>query len=678
MRKVWPTDVVYAKGYNVNMFGENVRVAGNADKRVRRYQREIGRGLDARKERIDNWEKNEKYAFSNLDIVGGDDNTQVNKLGSWIEARTAALAYRNPRAKLTPRTASGWEPVTVPVVDPASGPVMDPVIDQMTGLPQLDMMGRPVMQPRTKQIPRFKVREHLLNYMLSRPKFRASANGRLGIKAANLHGIGCFKVGYTADYEYDDDAAPPIPAEDIALLDQEMLKEQYEYSPDGSPMIDERGMLVPKGRFPIDEQWFIEWCDTKKMVFDPDGENDFKDHKWVAYEYVLTLDEVKANPFYENVDDLKATGETGASGFHDSQEVINRFWGNSTYSDGPTKRDKLVRLFEIWDFENGKLVVLADGHDKLLHDSDIPDGVCKSTGPWAFYRPVEMLGKWYGHEPASDLRILNEWYNQANKQSMREMRKATWKMLADKRLIESSDLDRLTSPRNEVVPVDLSKTNASSIDSVVRAVTFPSVMPEMFNYSKVISQNFDEVAGQPGESRGVASADTATQVKQLSARETLREDFQRAIYAETWREILQKLDNSIATNMTMEQAITVTDGDGYSFVTMVDADMIQGDFDVDLDVEDMAPRNKEAEKANFVQAMTVASQAPWLVMDPLGAEAFFEMFGVHDRRLASAISQGAQLQMQMAASSGPGKQPGTPSTAPPRDEATAISQRGGM
>ena len=663
----------------MKMFGDSLRPAKGSDERVKRYHRDIGRGIEKRKERIDEWEKNEKYAFRDMSSAAGDDNTHVNKLGSWIESRTAALAYRNPRAKLMPRTAAGWEPVTVPVVDPSTGPVMDPVIDQMTGQPQLDYMGQPVMEQRTRQIPRFKIREHLLNYMLSRPKFRAAANGRLGIKAANLHGIGCFKVGYTADFEYEDDAAPPIPAADIVLLDQDMLREQYEFSPDGEPMIDAEGMLVPKGRIPIDEQWFIEWCDTKRMVFDPDGENNFNDHKWVAYEYILPLKDVQNNPYYENTDDLQPTGvEGGNSGFHDSSEVINKFWGDSQYVGDYKRRDKLVRLFEIWDFENGKLVVLADGHDKLLHDSEIPDGICPSTGPWAFYRPVESLGEWYGHEPASDLRILNEWYNQANKQSMREMRKATWKFLVDKRLLDGSDLDRLTSPRNELVPVDLQSVPGASLDSVARAVVFPSVAPEMFNYSKVIAQNFDEVAGQPGESRGVASPERGTQVNQLSSRETMREDFQRGIYAETWREILQKLDNSIATNMTMEQAITITDGDGYSFVTSVDPELIQGDFDVDLDVEDMAPRDKMADKANFVQAMTVVSQAPWIVMDPLAAEAFFDMFGVHDRRLATSMSQGAQMQMQAAMMGSPGKQAGTPDTPPPRNEATAISQQGGM
>lgn len=659
------------------MFGENVRAGAGADDRVKRYFREIGRGLEKRKEHVDEWEKNEQYAYRDMEVVGGDDNTQVNKLGSWLEARTAALAYRQPRAKLTPRNATGWEPVTVPVIDPNTGPVQDPVMDPMTGQPQLDMMGQPVMQPRTKTIPRFKVREHLLNYLLSRPKFRAAASGRLNIKSAYLHGIGCMKVGYTADFEDMGEDIPPMPAEEIAFADPAMLKEMYEFADDGTPMIDSNNMLVPKGQIPIDEQWFVDWHDTKKMVFDPDGENNFSDHKWVACEMLVPLDEIKGNPLYKNTEDLRATGTSGGESFHDSAEVINRFWGESKYANSPSKRDKLVRLFELWDKESGRLVVLADGHDKLLRDDPVPDGVCPKTGPWAFYRPSERLAEWYGHEVASDLRILNEWYNQANKQSMREMRKASWKFLVDKRLVDGSDLGKLTTPRNEIVPIDLQNAQGMKLDDVGKMVQFPSVAPEMFNYSRTIAQNFDEVAGQPGESRGVASAETATQVNQLSARETMREDFQRGIYAEMWRDILQKLDNSIAANMTIDQAVTIADGDGYAFLAEISPEMIQGDFDVDLAVEDMTPRDKQMDKANFVQAMTIASQAPWLVMDPKGAAAFFDMFDVHDERLATAISQGAQMQMQMAMMGDPGKQNEKPPTDPPRDEATAISQRGG-
>lgn len=640
------------------MLGQNLRAPASSDTRTKWWFSELERGIEKRNLRIEEWERNEKYAFRDIEATQGEDNTQVNKLGSWIEARTAALAYRNPRAKLQPRNADGWEPVEVPIIDPQIGPV----IDEMTGM------------PKTKFIPRFKVREHTLNYLLSLPNFRAAAEGRLGIKAAQLHGIGCFKVGYTADFESTEETAPPVPADQVPFEDPEYLKENYEYDGD-TPMIDKEGMLVPKGQIPVNESWFIDWHDTKKMIFDPDGENRFADHRWVAYEYVKTLDEVKADPYFQNTDDLSATGSSRDK-MHETAGVVGSFSGETGQAGDYRRRDKLVRLFEIWDKEHGRLIVLADGHGKPLRDDPFPDGIDGKTGPWSFYRPVERLGEWYGHEPASDLRILNDWYNKANKQSMNEMRKAAWKGIIDKRVVSHQDIERLTGPRNEMVALDFEKVPGSNPTNVMQLLQFPSVAPEMFRYSQIIAQNFDEVAGQPGESRGVASADTATQVKQLSARETMREDFQRAIYAECWREILKKLDDSIQANMTMEQAITINDGDGYAFMTMVTPELIMCDCDVDIDVEEMAPRDKMADKANFVQAMTVASQAPWLVMTPQGAEAFFEMFGINDRRLSNSISQGAMLQMQLAAAGAQGKQDAKPNNDPPRDEATAISQEG--
>jgi hypothetical protein len=128
----------------------------------------------------------------------------------------------------------------------------------------------------------------------------------------------------------------------------------------------------------------------------------------------------------------------------------------------------------------------------------------------------------------------------------------------------------------------------------------------------------------------------------------------------------------------MEQAITINDGDGYAFVTMVDSKMIQGDFDVDLDVEDMAPRDKEVDKANFVNAITVLAQMPGFGADEATANAFLDAFGVHNKALAKGIKQWAELQQMMMIFQAQGKQAGTPDNAPPRDEATAISQKGGM
>ena len=478
--------------------------------------------------------------------------------------------------------------------------------------------------------------------------------------------IGVFKVGYTADFEQVEDEIPPLPLEQALTQQMEFLQENYEFSADGVPLVDEQNMLVPRDKTPIDEQWFIEWCDTKRMVFDPDAENDPASLRWVAEEEWRHLSDVKKDKTLKNTKNLQATAKFSASSTLRLSHDEGKPWDEDS---------KMVRLFRFWDFAQGKLVVLAEGHDKLLRSDPIPEGVCPRTGPFAYYRPIEKPSEFLGVCPATGLRKIGASYNEANRQAMSELRKATAKVLVDSRFLDDAGVSKMNSPLKEVILVNMEKVPVGmSLDQGLLPVKYPSVAPEMFQFSQYISQNFDEIAGQPGESRGVATANTATQTNALTSREFLREEYQRGIYAETWRWILKKLLDSMQTNMTQEQAITIMDGDGYAFMTMMTPDMIQGDYDVDVDITDLEPLDRQQDRVNLVQVLTIVGQAPMLAANEQAFEALCETFGIHDRRMVKGISEMAQMQMMMLASA---KQPGKPETGPAEDEAQAISQQGG-
>lgn len=639
---------------------DNLDVPRGAEERTRKYLERIRRGLRYRQRFLEIWQENRKACYGE-DIAVLDDVARIDKLGAFLESRVAALALRNPRCKLTPRNESGWEPMEVPVIDPQTGPITDTVPDPMTGMP--------VEVPRMKRVPRFKVLENVVNYLLGRHDFRAAPNGRLCVKSALLSGLGCLKVGYTADYEYaGDEDYLPIPLEEALLMDAAWLKKHYEFADSGEPQIDSHNRLVPKGQIPISEQWFIDWLDTERMIFDPEGENDFFTHRWVAYECWRPLEEVKKDKRLKNTKDLKATGRAD-----DVDPTL--FVSDFDHFDPSDEDAKMVRLFEVWDFEKEMLLILAEGHAKPLRNDPIPEGVCPRTGPFAFYRPSEKPGEWYGHAPTTNLRKISAFYNDANRQAMAEMRKATTKILADSRFVQEQDMTRLNSPVKEIIRLDMdSAPQGATLEHAVSALKYPSTAPEMFQYARYIAENFDEIAGQPVQSRGGHTGGTATEVNAMTSREFLREEFQRGIYAETWRTVLKKLVDSIQTNMTIEQAITILDGDGLAWVGMITPDMIQGDFDVNIDVQDMEPLNKQMDRANLVNLLTIVGQAPFLAADDQAFEGMCELFGLHDKRIAKGIAQMAQMQMMALMTA---KQPGKPGSSAPENEGDAIAQRGG-
>jgi hypothetical protein len=152
-----------------------------------------------------------------------------------------------------------------------------------------------------------------------------------------------------------------------------------------------------------------------------------------------------------------------------------------------------------------------------------------------------------------------------------------------------------------------------------------------------------------------------------------RIDFDRKVLAECWRRAIKKLNDSIDANMTVERAVMLEGDDGQVFSGLIDRDMITGDFDVEIDVEDMAPTNSAVEGAQLIQFIQTLGQNWAIVADEVLAREFLSKFGIKNERVVQALVKQAQMQIQMMMMQAmpPGPQPEAP---PPGNEADAISQ----
>lgn len=643
---------------------------------LRWYRQEMRRSVKARKTHLKAWKYNEKATYDDS-FADQDDSPRVDKLGSFMEARVAAIAFRNPRIKIRPRRDSGWDPVSVPLLDPETGPVMEPVLSP-EGMPLMDpITGQPQVQQVMRQVPRFKILEHTVNYFMSRPSSRAAASGRLCVKSGLMTGVGVLRVGFQGDYEEpEDDGVLPLPLEQAVYQDVEWLRKNYEFADTGEPMLDSQQHLVPKGQIPISELFFIDWDDSKQMLFDPDGENDMTRHRYVAHEEWVHLDEVKKNKLYSGTSDLKATGRKGHSE-HDpeSHDLDVGFDFGMDPDEVDSEQVDMVHLYHIWDFVRDKYVVMAEGHDSFLRNEEIPDGVCKRTGPFAYYRPIEIPSKWYGKAPVTNLRKQSRFVDETNRQLKEEMRKASVKILVDSEILTPENIEQLNSPNREVIVVDTTRlSSGKTLQDAVFPIVMPTVSAQLFAFKQEAERDFDESAGQPAQSRGQSTGGTATEVNALQGREFMREEYQRSVYMECWLDAATKFVDTLQTNMTQEQAITVNEGDGVAWSMNITPEMIQGDFDIEISIEELEPANKQQDRANLVNLLTIVGQAPFLAADEQAFEGITEMFSMSDRRIAKGVS--AMAQMTIAAMMAPA-QPEKPGTGAAENEADAISKQGG-
>ncbi|RLA17147.1 MAG: hypothetical protein DRQ56_09580, partial [Gammaproteobacteria bacterium] len=103
------------------MIGNDVRqFSGDAEKGVRWWFTQLDRGIKRKRREEKRWDVYENFANgkqwwdkgTRLDYGGGDQVT-VNKVRSYINTHRASVAFKNPVAKFTPRTPSGYEPIQV-------------------------------------------------------------------------------------------------------------------------------------------------------------------------------------------------------------------------------------------------------------------------------------------------------------------------------------------------------------------------------------------------------------------------------------------------------------------------------------------------------------------------------------------------------------------------------------
>jgi hypothetical protein len=208
-----------------------------ADDGVKWMLHQIDRGLKLRKEQEDRWEHNE--SFEDLKQwsgeLGVEDEVTINKVGSWIRSRRASLAYKNPRAKVTPKTNSGWEPVPVPMMGPDGTPKMDP----MTG------------QVEVRLVAPHMLAESLLNNTISSPMFGLRGTISRLIKASSL-GYGVLKVGYRPEFEtpYSEND----PEQKVKITPEGIDFSGYMLNPvTGQPILDDDGNLIDRTKIPAFE-----------------------------------------------------------------------------------------------------------------------------------------------------------------------------------------------------------------------------------------------------------------------------------------------------------------------------------------------------------------------------------------------------------------------------------------
>jgi len=620
------------------------QIKGGINKDVARIQRKLDRAIAKRKPHAERWKKNWDYlkGKGHNDIAG--DAPRINKTRAFVNNRTASFIYKNPRFIVRPVNQNG-----------------------------LDEIPAPTQEDPTATVPRHIIAEHLLNFVMSQPGMGADRKSRRFGKNG-IVSLGVSKVGYSAEFD-DGEYSDNFYAHDDA---QGWLRD-----PGGDSDTDGRGVpqnLIPTTeeygkKYPLkptSERWFWDVVQPQRMLYDTDGESEFRDHDWVACEYYWPLDSVKNNPRFnkEVTKTLKATVKAEQIS---EMEVLAVEQG-ITLDHKLEDEDEYARVFEFYDIRHKEVLWLADGCSDFLATEDYPDGVDHS--PYVHFAPDENDGEWFPHNIVTDLIPINQEIDKIHQADLYAFYGNPPKWGYIEGHVEDDEMEKVVSP----VPNEYVKFNKQAAGDPRKSV-FPLDRqfspPDTYMRLQQLERDFDEVAGQSSESRGRASSKLATGINEISQANRVREDDFRAQFSAKLKEVGKKMLDSIQANMDVPTAVAIEGPDGEMFVNTITPDMLEGDFDVSVDVEDMMPRSTDLEASNLVQIGNLFGQYPLMGADERVSGPILDKFHINSKPIREGLTEMAQMYVQMTMGPPPNQPDAQGGTEPAANTGDLAAQMGG-
>lgn len=599
----------------------------------------IDRAKAVRSRNIEIWDENLRYylgnQWGNTDLGENEMQLTINKIFPFVRAQLPALMFSVPHFSVNSTRGS---------VDPA-------VAD---------------------------AREHLLNF-----KFSADHGGfaaRMSILSAFL-AYGCIKVGYTPTFvdnpkagEYETDAEGNLIIEaqtpDGNFIPK-LSRGDFMRDGNGNIIFDDDGMAVlHPSDFISEEDFFVRWVPYSMLLFDPEGTNDFRTHRWVAEEWIRPTEEVRRDPLLKNVSKIEPSETVRDSPLDDP--ITDQPLGidvegvDNMFATESVEKDKgRTRGWTIYDFDKKQIRVVVNTSnqgtgtpklDRYIREDPMPPEMWskspKSGGPFHFLNFNETPGDWTALTDVEILLPLQDEINLTRSKISTHFRRADRKYVYEEGFIDDErEWSKLLGGG------DMSFAKVSDVN-LARPLEQAPMDNAIFAALPNTDKDFDELGGS-GEQRGVARADSATQAAVLENRQQARESDRRDnLIRAHLISVASGLLKSMQANMTIPMAVRISDPkhpNAYTFNGVVQPGDIDGDFDVSIDVSSMQPRTNpiyRQQVLSLLQQIIVPMMSNPLglqFLTPSFLDEMFEIFELGNTQIAdelAAIAEkiGAQAQ----------------------------------
>jgi len=439
-----------------------------------------------------------------------------------------------------------------------------------------------------------------------------------------------------------------------------LKKGEYDRDKDGQLIIDDDTGLPKLHPGTIRDEFFVQWVSPEQMLHDPEGGNVFRNHRYVIEEWVRPIEDVRGDHRYKHsarmnvVSNARVGEEPGQDSAYSSATVVTNEVGD-TY-DAAEHDGERVRGYDIYDMVNRTYSVLpadapagsTENDVWLIKPRPIDPGI--EMAPYRFLKFNEDPGKWYPRPDAVGMAKLEEEYNITRSQMLRhrnQSRNVYLEAVGTFAGDEGGELERekfVSGPDGVLVRV----TDPNGLAAGPK----PAMDGSYFQAIPNITQDFDEVAGQPGASRGVASADTATEASILKEGSDIKSNDRRdnqvqVFLAEIGRGLLQSMRANSTGNTWVKVARGEKDPVPFTFQE-VTPDDLAGEYDVTVSMGSTLPKNDARAMQRVLELVQSFAAMPELLASPAFVRRFTEAMDINDDVLIGELVAIGQQKLQEA------------------------------
>jgi hypothetical protein len=491
------------------------------------------------------------------------------------------------------------------------------------------------------------VRQGMLNHLKGELKVKSKA--RLGIQDAHF-AYGILKSRHASDTEEHPNAGAPI-------LDDDGKEVK---DPDtGEPQ-------VYPDEVPINKRYEALRIHPDDFIWDADAGPLDDSWSFVAQRIRMHKEEAMKDKRF----DLAAAKTISAK----EKEGENKGWFSWLAKKANDQEGEFVDIWEIYDLKKNETLTLAEDAKALLIKP-------RPTAPGIEGHPYSILRFTLRDKSPYPIPPISPAIDPQKEISLSRSRWMTHRKRFNRKYWV--DVSRLDDPEVEIEKLEVGGDGTviqGRGESAVQAIQDAPLDQQGIQELIALDNDVVEALGSPGNARGVANADSATEASILDNRLEIREGDRLSMVVDWITDFAKKLDQLVQFHIEEDEAVKITgpQGEFWQLIKQQDYSEIEGEFDYSVNVGASKPRLPDIERAQLMAFFSqVVIPFPHILTRPSTMKRMAELFHIEDDTMIEELrALGEQIMSGQLPF--PGGQGGGPSDNPLASIlGSALGQQGG-